>query len=143
MHRQDNEHDDQTSITDHIRTATFYTGLGLVVVGVICLLYLIVTLIQIINAPDQSGLVQWLVRAVSEKDLVLSGHAAEAKFELHASETLQYFFFGIIGFIMIRILISIVNAFITGGIRLIMLANPERKQHAETKATNSTRPHTP
>lgn len=126
----------QNNLQDKIKGPVFTIGLILVICGSISLIYLAISVVQVIQSPEESGLVKWIVSTVGEKELVLSGHANENKFEIHASEPLQYLFLGLLGLVMLSILATIVNTLISGGIKLIMFSKRELEAQPDTTKAN-------
>ncbi|MEJ2425350.1 MAG: hypothetical protein P8101_12975, partial [Candidatus Thiodiazotropha sp.] len=97
----------------------------LVLSGAIALIYLAVSVVQVIQSPQESEWVQWITSTVENSDLVLSGHFNENEFQLHATAAFQYLFLSIIGLAMLSLITTVVNALISGGIQLIRFANHE------------------
>ncbi len=129
----------ETNLSDKIKAPIFFVGLILVIAGTISLVYLAASVVQVVQSPQESGLVQWLISTSENKDLILSGYSNDDKFELHASEAFQYLFFGIIGLMMLNILTSVINSLISGGIQLIMFSNRDYSEQAPNNKTNSIR----
>lgn len=114
------------SVVDKIRTATFWTGILLIIAGVIVLLSLAAVAVEIINNPEGVALVPWLAEKVSESELLLGGHFDQMQFEFKASPALQYIFLGIIGLLLVNILAAIVRSLITVGAELIQFAGMQK-----------------
>jgi hypothetical protein len=114
--------DSRNDVIDKLRTATFWIGAVLVAAGTVSLLYLAMVVVQVINEPEGTLLVQWLVAKVSESEMFLSGHLGEVQFEIKASSALQYISLGIIGLVLVSILSAVVRGFIQSGIQLIKFA---------------------
>lgn len=112
----------EQEVQNRIRGPSFWIGAVLVGAGAIMLVIMTMSVLQIIQAPADSALVNWLITKVSNKELIFSGYIDNKSFEIRMSEVVQYLFFGLIGLVMISILTSIVNSLISGGIKLIMFS---------------------
>jgi hypothetical protein len=123
-------------LSERIKGPVFFIGATLVLAGAISLVYLAISVIQVIQSPQESELVQWITSTAGNTDLVLSGHFDGKKFEVHATEAFQYLFLGIIGLAMLSILATVVNALVSGGIKLIMFAKQESGEQEEKKSNN-------
>lgn len=105
-----------------------YVGMVLVGIGSLALLYVVISVIQIIRNPDDAGLVTWVMKTVGGKDAVFGGVIGEEKFEFHASEALQYMFLAIVGLIVLRLVTAIFMTFIKEGTALMVLANQRQQE---------------
>ena len=126
----------QSNLQDKIQGPVFIIGIVLVFCGSISLIYLALSVVQVIQSPEQSGLVKWVVSTVDSNEFILSGRANENKFELHASSPFQYLFLGIMGLVMLSILTTVVNTLISGGIKLIMFSKQELDGQSDTMESN-------
>ena len=118
--------EESNTVADTIRTATFWTGIALIIAGVAGLLGLAAMALDIIKNPEGVALVKWLAEKTAETELFLNGHIGEVQFELKTSPALQYVFLGIIGMILINILVSIVQGLLRIGAELIQFAGTQR-----------------
>jgi hypothetical protein len=118
--------DEPNTVVEKIRTATFWTGIGLIIAGVTALLGLATVAVDIINDPEGVPLVKWLAEKTGETELFLNGHFDQVQFGITASPALQYIFLGIIGLILINILVAIVRTFLRIGAELIQFAGIQR-----------------
>ncbi len=116
------------TVVDKIRPAILWTGVMLVITGVISLLGLAAIIVQIINAPESVALMQWLTEKVSAEGLSLHGYFADAPFEFNASPSLQYIFLGIMGLLIVNILTAIVGKFIAVGAQLMQFAGIQKTE---------------
>lgn len=126
----------QSNLQNKIKGPIYTIGLILVFCGSVSLIYLAISVVQVIQSPEESGLVGWVVSTVGGNELILSGHANEDKFELHASAPLQYLFLGIMGLMLLSILTTIVNTLISGGIKLIMFSKQALEEQPGTTKSN-------
>ena len=124
----------QQKLLTRVRVSSFWIGVFLVAGGALSLVYLAMSIVQVIEGPGQSGLIKWLMVSINN-ELVMNGVINERTFELHISEVFQYMFLGIIGLIMLNILAIVVNTLISGGIELIVFsAKGERKENEKYKS---------
>ncbi|WP_339136178.1 MAG: hypothetical protein WGN25_20210 [Candidatus Electrothrix sp. GW3-4] len=105
-----------------IRTATFWTGIVLIIAGVTVLLGLATVAVDIIKDPEGIALVKWLAEKTAGTELFLSGHFDQAQFGVTASPALQYIFLALVGLILMNILAAIVRSLISVGAQLIQFA---------------------
>lgn len=94
-------------------------GLALVVSGVGLLGYLAYTVFLIIDAPEQVGLVKFIVSHLGTGNAVFHGHAGRETFELNFSEparTVVLLFFSVA---MFWIMAGIARAVIAAGLALV------------------------
>jgi hypothetical protein len=113
------------NLIEKIQGPVSLIGMLLVLSGAIALIYLAISVVQVIQSPQESEWVQWITSTVKNSDLVLSGHFNENEFQLHATAAFQYLFLSIIGLAMLSLITTVVNALISGGIQLIRFANHE------------------
>ena len=124
----------QQKLLTRVRVSSFWIGVFLVAGGALSLVYLAMSIVQVIEGPGQSGLIKWLMVSINN-ELVMNGVINERTFELHISEVFHYMFLGIIGLIMLNILAIVVNTLISGGIELIVFsAKGERKENEKYKS---------
>lgn len=121
----------EESIEDKARAMARNIGAVLVVGGAVALLYLAYTLIQVVTNPTESPLVEWFVLGIREGTFVLNGHVGEQTFEIQSSEHLQYIATAILGLIMVSILVKVVSALISGGIKLITFSGSTETSKAD------------
>ena len=120
----------ENRIPEEIRGPVFYLGLALVLFGAMALIYLAISVIQILKGPSDSSIVQWVLATVAESELILKGHVDESTFEFHASEPFQYLFLCVLGLIVISLLSAIFNALLKGGVELIRFSQKESDRTA-------------
>jgi hypothetical protein len=77
--------------------------------------------------------------SVKESGLLLSGEVNNIPFEIEASDALQYIFLGIIGLGMVGILVSVINSIVSGGIKLVMFSQQQRKEPTEQQKSGAIR----
>jgi hypothetical protein len=121
------------TVADKIRTATFWTGILLIIAGVTVLLGLATVAIDIIKDPEGVALVKWLAEKTGETELFLNGHFNQAQFGVTASPALQYIFLGIIGLLLMNILAAIVRSLLRIGAELIQFAGIQRPEKPSRK----------
>jgi hypothetical protein len=122
------------NLVEKIQGSVSLIGALLVLSGAIALIYLAISVVQVIQSPQESEWVQWITSTVKNSDLVLSGHFNENEFQLHATAAFQYLFLSIIGLAMLSLFTTVINALISGGIQLIRFANQENNVQ-ETEKT--------
>ncbi|MCI5128875.1 MAG: hypothetical protein D3907_10345 [Candidatus Electrothrix sp. AUS3] len=77
--------EEPNTVVEKIRTATFWTGIGLIIAGVTALLGLATVAVDIINDPEGVPLVKWLAEKTGETELFLNGHFDQVQFGITAS----------------------------------------------------------
>lgn len=115
-------------IPEEIRGPVFYLGLALVLFGAMALIYLAISVVQILKAPAESSIVQWTLEKVAESEVILNGHIGEKTFEFHATEPFQYLFLCVLGLMVVSLLSAIFSALLKGGIELIRFSRKEDKE---------------
>jgi hypothetical protein len=125
--------EEPNTVADKIRTATFWTGILLIIAGVTALLGLATVAIDIIKDPEGVALVKWLAEKTGETELFLNGHFNQAQFGVTASPALQYIFLGIIGLLLMNILAAIVRSLLRIGAELIQFAGIQRPEKPSEK----------
>ena len=123
----------EESGADKMRNAIFWTGVALIVTGVIALLGLVTVAVDIIRDPEGVTLVKWLAEQAKENEFYLRGFFEESRFEFNLSPALQYIFFGIIGLIIMNIFSTIVKSLISIGAQLVQVAGIQQAEKAERK----------
>ncbi len=122
-------------VNESVKGLTYWVGISLVCAGSISLIYLAISVFQVVQSPSESELVSWVITSVSNSELLLNGHMGDKIFEVHASRPLHYLFLGIIGLLAIGILARVVGALITGGVSLIRLSTVEIKGVSDAKSS--------
>ena len=115
----------------------FYIGATLVGVGGVSLIYLVLSVVQILKSPEESGLVQWIMNIAQSNEMILRGYFGEENFEIEASEAFQYLILCVLGLIVVRLLTSIFMTLITEGANLLMTDKTRRKV---SRPTNRNQP---
>ena len=116
------------SVAEKIRSATFWIGFLLIIIGVVALLGLAMVAVEIVNNPEGVQLIQWLVEKAGESELFLRGHFDQVQFEIEASPVLQYIALGLIGLLLINIFAAIGRSLIMFGAQLIQFAGIQRPE---------------
>jgi hypothetical protein len=120
--------EEPNTVAEKIRPAIFWTGVMLVIAGVLPLLGLVMLIVEVINNPDGVALLQWLAEKVGEEGFHLHGYFVDAPFELNASPALHYIFLGIMGLFIVNILVSLVGRFIALGAQLMQFAGIQKTE---------------
>ena len=118
--------EEPNTVVEKIRIATFWTGISLIIAGVIVLLGLATVAIDLIKDPEGVALVKWLAEKTAGTELFLNGYVEQTQFGVTASPALQYIFLGIIALILINILVAIVRSLIRVGAELIQFAGIQK-----------------
>jgi len=121
---------------DKMRNAIFWTGVALIVTGVIALLGLAMVAVDIIRDPEGVALVKWLAEQANKNEFYLRGFFEASRFEFNLSPALQYVFFGIIGLLVMNIFAAIVKGFINIGAQLVQVAGIQQADKIEGKKLN-------
>ncbi|MEJ2692687.1 MAG: hypothetical protein P8166_06395 [Candidatus Thiodiazotropha sp.] len=129
----------EQDLIESVSKPILWLGLLLILLGSGALIYVAITTVQIIENPSQVELVKWLLSSIKESGLLLSGELNNIPFEIEASDALQYVFLGIIGLVMVGILASVINSIISGGIKLVMFSQQQRKEPKEQGQSNAIR----
>ena len=124
------------SVADKIKNAVFWTGVALIVTGVIALLGLAMIAVDIIRDPDDVALVKWLAAQANQNEFYLRGFFEESRFEFNLSPALQYVFFGIIGLLIMNIFSAVVRSLISIGSQLLQVAAIQQADKSEGKKPN-------
>jgi hypothetical protein len=122
-------------VNESVKGLVYWVGISLVCAGSFSLIYLAISVFQVVQSPSESELVSWVITSVSNSELLLNGHVGGKLFEVRASQPLHYLFIGIIGLLAIGILARVVSTLITGGVSLIRLSTGEIKDVSDEKTT--------
>ncbi len=121
-----------------------YVGMILVGIGSLALLYIVVSVMQMIRNPTGAGLINWVMKTVAGKQAVLGGTSGGETFEIHASEAFQYMFLCLIGLIILRLLTSIFISFVKQGTDMMVQASKrQQEREAHERMLESKKPPTP
>ena len=126
----------ENRIPEEIRGPLFYLGLALVLFGAMALIYLAISVVQILKSPSESSIVQWTLTTVAESELILKGHVDERTFEFHATEPFQYLFLCFLGLIVVSLLSGIFSGLLKGGLELIRFSQKDNKQKSGGSGVN-------
>lgn len=114
--------EESNTVVEKIRTATFWTGISLIIAGVAVLLGLASVAIDVVKDPEGVALVKWLAEKTAGTELFLNGYVDKTQFGLTASPALQYIFLGLVGLILLNILAAIVRTLMSIGAQLLQFA---------------------
>ena len=127
---------EEPNTPDTMRSAIFWTGVALIVTGVVALLGLAMVAVDIIRDPEGVALVKWLAEQANKNEFYLRGFFEASRFEFNLSPALQYIFFGIIGLLIMNIFSAIVRSLISIGAQLVQVAGVQQADRAEGKKSN-------
>lgn len=108
-----------------VQGLVYWMGIALVGAGGLCLIYLALSLVQLMQSPGGSDLVNWVLSSAWDNGTLVSGHLNENLFEIRVSDKLQYLLLGLIGLIAIGVFAKVVGILIEGGIALIRFSVKE------------------
>lgn len=120
----------EREIPEEIRGPVFYFGVVLVLTGAVALIYLAISVVQILQAPAEAGIVQWVLETVAESEIILNGQINNEPFEIRASEPFQYLFLCILGLMVVSLLTAIFSNLLRGGLQLMRMSHDSDKQGA-------------
>lgn len=106
------------NLEENPRKLLLWFGYTFIAAGSVALVYLAILSYQIINNPSEVELVKWLLASTQNSDYMLKGSINHNSFQFETSDVMLFLFLGIIGLTLVRILISIVSALISAGIKL-------------------------
>lgn len=125
-------------VLDGLRTPILATGILLVGMGAVMLIYLGLMVIKVLNSPEEIRIVQFIQETVGIGDQVFSGNVGEQEIDVHLSESVRTVLFLILGVSLFGVLAGILKALISGGIELIRLASSPREERT-TQVPNDPR----
>ena len=111
------------------------TGMVLVGIGAMALLFIIISVVPVIRKPSEADLIQWMSEAAGGNTAVLSGNFGNSEFNIQANEPFQIIFLCIIGLIILRLITSIFVAFIKSGTALMAKAEKTKEEKAAKRAS--------
>lgn len=117
-------------VLDSLRTPILATGIVLVGIGAVMLIYLGLMVVKVLNAPEEIRVVQFIQEHTSVGERVLSGHVGEQEIEVNLSDPIRTVLFLFMGVGLFGVLAGILKALISGGIELIRLASSPREERA-------------
>jgi hypothetical protein len=107
---------------DGLRTPILATGIILVAIGAVLLIYLGMMAIKILNTPEDVRIVQFALENVAVGEKALSGHVGDQEFEVNLSAPVRSVLFLFLGVTLFGVLAGILKSLISGGVKLIRLA---------------------
>jgi hypothetical protein len=116
---------------DGFRTPILTTGIILVAIGAVLLIYLGLTVFEILNTPEDVRIVQFALENVAVGEEAFSGQIGDQEFEVNLSAPIRSALFLFLGVILFGVLASILKALISGGVDLIRLATGPREPKPE------------
>ena len=117
----------EREIPEEIRGPVFYFGIVLVVTGAVALIYLAISVVQILQSPADASIVKWVLETVAESEVILAGHINDEPFEFRASEPFQYMFLSVLGLMMVSLLTAIFSNLLRGGLQLMRMSHDSDK----------------
>ena len=112
---------------DGFRTPILATGIILVAIGAVLLIYLGLMVIKILNTPEEVRIVQFALENMAVGEEAISGHIGDQEFEVNLSAPIRSALFLFLGVVLFGVLASILKALISGGVELIRLATGPRE----------------
>lgn len=112
---------------DGLRKPILATGIILVAIGAVLLIYLGLMAIKILNTPDDVRIVQFALETVSVGEEALSGRIGDQEFEVNLSAPVRSVLFLFLGVVLLGVLAGILKTLIAGGVNLIRLATEPGK----------------
>ena len=116
---------------DGFRTPILATGIILVAIGAVLLIYLGLMVIKILNTPEEVRIVQFALENMAVGEEAISGHIGDQEFEVNLSAPIRSALFLFLGVVLFGVLASILKALISGGVELIRLATGPREPKPE------------
>jgi len=116
---------------DGFRTPILATGIILVAIGAVLLIYLGLMVIKILNTPEEIRIVQFALENMAVGEEAISGHIGDQEFEVNLSAPIRSALFLFLGVVLFGVLASILKALISGGVALIRLATGPREPKPE------------
>jgi hypothetical protein len=117
-------------LLEGLRTPILATGLLLLGIGAVMLIYLGLMVFKVLNEPEEVRIVQFIQETVSIGDQVFFGNVGEQEIEIHLSESVRTVLFLILGVSLLGVLAGILKVLISGGIELIRLASSPREERS-------------
>ena len=103
----------------------FYIGVAMLSVGSAALLYLAVEVVRIVKHPGESHTVQWAEEITKDGKITVKSAGTEI-WSIHASEAFLSLLLLLLGVIFLHLVTSILLAFVTHGVKLLMEAKDKR-----------------
>jgi hypothetical protein len=108
--------------TDLIRQVLVATGLLLIGVSVLMLLYLAMIAYQVINSPRQVAFIQFLMENARMTDQASYGTMGGQPFDIHLSDPMRMVLFTLVGIWIFGAFAGICSSIMGAGINLIKIA---------------------
>ena len=113
---------------DKLRRPLYYIGLGLILGGAVALIGLAYVAIQLIIDPSSIPVAQLFLASLDASEPLIEGQVGSQDVVFQASDSLQYLFFAAFGLVLVVAAVSVANGLIVGGMRLVAIAVPPKKQ---------------
>ncbi len=126
--------DTETGPGESLRTVLMTIGVVLIGGGAVLLIMMAMLVYQVLTAPQDVMLVQYVLDHVRAGDRGLYGHMTDAAtgrqmdFELNWSDSVRTISFLFLGVAIMGILAAIAKTLVNGGIGLVRLAAPAQRQ---------------
>ncbi len=108
---------------------TLLMALGVLLVGAggLLLVYVGLLVFQIINAPEEVKIVQFILTHIQVGDRAIYGNLGKEVLEINLADSVRTAFFLFLGVLILGVLARILSTLISSGLEMMRMANTQAK----------------
>lgn len=107
-----------------LRALLSLVGLVLVVAGAGFLLYVGVTVIKVIDTPEDIKFFSVLFENIAADEKVIYGNVDQQQFNIFFSARLQKIVYSVLGLMILALMTQVIGVLLSAGVKIIRVANP-------------------
>jgi hypothetical protein len=124
---------------DGLRALLSLVGLVLVVAGAGFLLYVGVTVIKVIDTPEDIKIFSVLFENITGDEKVVYGNVDQQEFNIFFSARLQKIVYSVLGLMILALMTQVIGTLLSAGVKIIRVANPGPSRGANRSGDDSKR----
>ncbi len=124
---------------DGLRALLSLVGLVLVVAGAGFLLYVGVTVIKVIDTPEEIKIFSVLFENIAADEKVIYGNAGPQDFNVYFSARLQKIVYSVLGLMILALMTQVIGTLLSAGVKIIRVANPGPSRGSNRSGDDSKR----
>ncbi|MCL4679584.1 MAG: hypothetical protein KJ017_13425 [Alphaproteobacteria bacterium] len=117
-----------------LRALLSLVGLVLVVAGAGFLLYVGITVIKVIDTPEDIKIFSVLFENITGDEKVVYGNVDQQEFNIFFSARLQKIVYSVLGLMILALMTQVIGTLLSAGVKIIRVANPPSSRNANQRA---------
>lgn len=117
-----------------LRALLSLVGLVLVVAGAGFLLYVGITVIKVIDTPEDIKIFSVLFENITGDEKVVYGNVDQQEFNIFFSARLQKIVYSVLGLMILALMTQVIGTRLSAGVKIIRVANPPSSRNANQRA---------